>query len=344
MSHSTTVLRTKLDSLDIRFSLPDARDKKNEKEIKLSIDDKVQWSYKWTNTFEPLLGPLYLPLVYGSYSGRVIDFLVGASSKMPVLFQHGRHAARALITVDLLPLVDYQQAWNDCIDASLGRLDNNKVLAEELNSTDPPVLVMGQVMNYSVETCGKYMAPLGQALRLMNKLIDNVGEGHPLLNVGWALLSSVYTMVQRQRLDDHNVSSVADVFLQVVGVAGDCPVAQIKGKPRIIQTIECLALEVASLIDAYAKCCFGKRLGEARWNADAQACMTKCSAETQGGHHVKQTREGLEGIQEGVKEISKGVTKRSLGLPSRTTKLDDIPSVNYIAIAPPDYQSTRAYL
>jgi hypothetical protein len=95
---------------------------------------------------------------------------------MPVLFQHGRHAARALITVDLLPLVDYQQAWNDCIDASLGRLDNNKVLAEELNSTDPPVLVMGQVMNYSVETCGKYMAPLGQALRLMNKLIDNVGE------------------------------------------------------------------------------------------------------------------------------------------------------------------------
>ncbi|KIK95713.1 hypothetical protein PAXRUDRAFT_776544 [Paxillus rubicundulus Ve08.2h10] len=38
------------------------------------------------------------------------------------------------------------------------------------------------------------ITPLGQALRLMIKLIDNVADAHPLLKVGWALLSSAHTV------------------------------------------------------------------------------------------------------------------------------------------------------
>jgi hypothetical protein len=74
-----------------------------------------------------------------------------------------------------------------------------------------------QGVNYAVETYGQYIAPLGQALRLMIKLIDNVAEvgvssfgfkgssdrtqAHPLLKVGWTLLSSVYTVSLVQTLE-----------------------------------------------------------------------------------------------------------------------------------------------
>ncbi|KIJ19047.1 hypothetical protein PAXINDRAFT_166939 [Paxillus involutus ATCC 200175] len=34
----------------------------------------------------------------------------------------------------LSPLVDYQQALNDSVDANLGRLDNNNILAEGLDA------------------------------------------------------------------------------------------------------------------------------------------------------------------------------------------------------------------
>jgi hypothetical protein len=75
----------------------------------------------------------------------------------------------------LSPLVDYQQAWNHSVDASLGRLDNNKVVAEGFDNTDRAV-PDNQAMNYYVETRGRHIAPLGQALRLMDKLIANVAE------------------------------------------------------------------------------------------------------------------------------------------------------------------------
>jgi hypothetical protein len=110
----------------------------------------------------------------------------------------------------LAPVVDYQQALNASVDASLARLVNKPILAEGLDNVDQVISAM-QTMDYAVETYGQYVAPLGQALRLMIKLIDNVAEvgvssflgfqgasdftqAHPLLKLGWTLLSSVYTV------------------------------------------------------------------------------------------------------------------------------------------------------
>ncbi|KIJ19063.1 hypothetical protein PAXINDRAFT_97128 [Paxillus involutus ATCC 200175] len=239
---STIMMDTKLYSLDIK--LLDARYEKNEKEINLSVDDEVQWSYKWTNKFAPLLGlNFHMPIsstveislvdkhrVYhrllGSYSGRVIEFLLDA--ERPLTLQHRLHGACATITMDLSPLVDYQQAWKHSFDMSLA----------------------SQIMNYYVETCGQHIVPLGQALRLMDKLINNVPEEHPLLNLGWTLLSSAYTVIQQQQWEDPYVQSLAEFFRDVVGAAGDCRVAEIKG---IIPSIERLALEIASLIAEFIK-------------------------------------------------------------------------------------------
>jgi hypothetical protein len=93
----------------------------------------------------------------------------------PLTLQDDRHVACATITMGLSPVVDYQQALNASVDASLARLDNNQRLAEGLDNVDQAISAM-QTMDYAVETCGQYIAPLGQALRLMIKLIDNVAE------------------------------------------------------------------------------------------------------------------------------------------------------------------------
>jgi hypothetical protein len=128
----------------------------------------------------------------------------------PLTLEDDRHVACATITIRLSPVVDYQKALNASVDASLARLDNNPRLAEGLDDVDQAISSM-QTMDYAVQTSGQYIVPLGQALRLMIKLIDNVAEvgvssflgfqgasdrtqAHPFLKVGWTLLSSVYTV------------------------------------------------------------------------------------------------------------------------------------------------------
>ncbi|KIJ19046.1 hypothetical protein PAXINDRAFT_8395 [Paxillus involutus ATCC 200175] len=292
-TNSTTTLETSLDSLDIQLSLPYAHYEKNEKEIKISVDDEVRWSYKWTNEFVPRLGANFhmhassmveISLVgkhrfyhrlLGSYSDRVVDFLTDPDTLLAL--QNGPHGACATITMVLSPFVDYQQAWVHSVDETLGRLDSNKIVAEGFDNKDRAVPA-GQAMNYCVETRGRHIAPLGQALRLLNKLIDNVStQAHPLLRVGWTLLSWAYTEIQEERLDDRYVQTLAEIFRDVVGTASDCRVAEIEDTPHIIPSIERLALEIASLIDEYLKNASMTRLDMAQI-ANVQACTTKCRA------------------------------------------------------------------
>ncbi|KIJ05704.1 hypothetical protein PAXINDRAFT_21060 [Paxillus involutus ATCC 200175] len=278
---TATVLCTKLDGLNIELSLPNARYQKNKKTIKISVDDKVKWSYEWTDTFVPPLGQdLFIPLsstvqislfgkhririhLLGSYSGRIIDLVINKGK--PLTLQDRGHGACATISMGLSPVTDYQQALNASVDASLVRLDNNQRLSDGLDDVDQAITAM-QTMDYAVETSGKYIAPLGQALRLMIKLIDTVAEAHPLLKVGWTLLSSVYRAVQEQRLNDDNVRGLAESLRELVGVAGDCPVAEIKGTPHVIESIERLVFEVASLIDEYTKSSFMGRYHIMQWS------------------------------------------------------------------------------
>ncbi|KIK71821.1 hypothetical protein PAXRUDRAFT_836581 [Paxillus rubicundulus Ve08.2h10] len=210
---AATMLCTKLDMLDIQLSAPNPRYQKNKKKIKISVDDNIMWSYKWTKTFAPPLGrELLLPLsssikislfgkrhvrdhLLGSYSGRVIDFLLDKETSLTL-----QGEGSATVTIRLSPVVDFQQAMNDWVDTSLARLDNNKGLSEGPDNLDQAISAM-QAVNHAVETCGQYIAPLGQALRLMSKLIDNVADAHPLLKLGWSLLSSVYTVSLVQTLE-----------------------------------------------------------------------------------------------------------------------------------------------
>ncbi|KIJ13345.1 hypothetical protein PAXINDRAFT_13908 [Paxillus involutus ATCC 200175] len=290
-----TMLCTKLNSLNLlELCLPNARYQKNNKKIEISVDDKVEWSYKWTDTFTPPLNKdLLLPPsstvkitlsgkhrlrrhVLGSYSGRIVDLL---DKETPLRLEDSRRVACAIINIRLSPVVDYQQAWSASVDASLARLDDKPRLTEGLDDVDQ-VISSVQALNSALQTLGQYIAPLGQALRLMAKLIDNVTEvgvfifefkslsdrtqPFPLLKVGWTLLSSVYTAVQQQRLDDGDVRGLAESLRELVGVASDCPVAEIEGTPDVISGIARLALEVASLIDEYTRSCFMMRLGKAQ--------------------------------------------------------------------------------
>ncbi|KIK76337.1 hypothetical protein PAXRUDRAFT_835399, partial [Paxillus rubicundulus Ve08.2h10] len=222
----------------------------------------------------------------GSYSGRVIDFLI--NKEKPLVLQDCGYGACATVTMGLSPVVDYQQALNASVDASLARLDNNPRLEQEIDDVDqanPPI----EATYSAVETCGQYIVPLGQALQLMKKLVDNVAEAHPLLKLGWTSLSSVYTAVQQQRLDDDNVRGLAESLRELVGVASDCPVAEIKGTPDVIENIERLALEVASIIDEYTKSRFMSRLVEAQMT-DVTTRITKCQAELKDLHEKLRTR------------------------------------------------------
>jgi hypothetical protein len=214
--------------LNIELSPSHARYQKKEKTIEISIDDKVKWSYRWTDTFTPQFGQdlyvwrsysdRYNPLTVirrsliplsstvnvslirkdhvlyhlsGSYSGRVTDFLLDKGMfsmeissldcvskcrlETSLTLEDDRHVACATVTMQLSPVIDFQQAVNDWVDTSLARLGNNQGLAEGVDKLDQAISAM-QAANYAVETCGQYIAPLGQALRLMIKLIDNVAD------------------------------------------------------------------------------------------------------------------------------------------------------------------------
>ncbi|KIJ07256.1 hypothetical protein PAXINDRAFT_19552, partial [Paxillus involutus ATCC 200175] len=78
------------------------------------------------------------------------------------------------------------------------------------------------------------------------------------------LTESGWQAVQQQRLDDGDVRGLAESLRELVGVASDCPVAEIEGTPDVISGIARLALEVASLIDEYTRSCFMMRLGKAQ--------------------------------------------------------------------------------
>ncbi|KIK73738.1 hypothetical protein PAXRUDRAFT_578599, partial [Paxillus rubicundulus Ve08.2h10] len=88
--------------LNIELHTSDALYQKNEKQIRISVDDKVKWSYKWTDTFEPSLGQsLLVPPastvrvsligthrvrrhLLGSYSACVSDFFNSKETSLPL--------------------------------------------------------------------------------------------------------------------------------------------------------------------------------------------------------------------------------------------------------------------
>ncbi|KIK75059.1 hypothetical protein PAXRUDRAFT_835819 [Paxillus rubicundulus Ve08.2h10] len=352
-----TMLCTKLrlDTLKIELSLPDARYQKNKKKIKISVDGKVKWTDKWTKpeAFAPPFEgrDLHIPLsstvqislfgkhcirnhLVGSYSGRAIDFVINKGK--PLTLQDCGYGACATVTMGLSPVVDYQQALNASVDASLARLDNNPRLEqgiEDVDQANPSI----EATYSAVETCGQYIVPLGQALQLMKKLVDNVAEAHPLLKLGWTLLSLVYTAVQQQRLNDDNVRGLAESLRELIGVASDCPVAEIKGTPHVIESIERLALEVASLIDEYTKSPFMLRLAKTQMT-DVTTRITKCQAELKDLHEKLRTRimayiaNGITKTQQCVKETQEdGKRKHAQKITSEMRKWLEAsdPSINH---------------
>ncbi|KAF8838113.1 hypothetical protein BDN67DRAFT_124834, partial [Paxillus ammoniavirescens] len=236
-----------------------------------------------------------------------MDFLDKDKS---LTLQDDRQITCAKLTMGLSPVTDYQQALIASVDASLARMGYNPRLEEGLDNVDSM-----QAAYSAVETCGEYIAPLGQALQLMKKLIDNLAEAHPMLKLGWTLLSSVYTAVQEQRLNDDNVRGLAESLRELVGVASDCPVVEIKGTPDVIKSIERLALEVASLIDEYTKSSFAARVGMTQIT-DVTARITKCQAELKDVYEKLRTRimaftaNRVKEMQKRIREIDEDAKRR----------------------------------
>ncbi|KAF8838503.1 hypothetical protein BDN67DRAFT_1070682 [Paxillus ammoniavirescens] len=301
VTHATTMLCATLASLNIDLHLSDPLYQQNRKKIIISVDDKVKWSYKWTDTFAPRLGQnlLMSPAstvkvslrgkhrvryhLLGSYSGCVSDFFNNKETSLTL-----QGGSRATITLRLSPVVDYQKALNDWVDSSLTRLDDNQGLTEGFDNVDQAI-TSAQAVNSALQTYGQYIVPLGQTLRLMKKLIDNVADAHPFLKVGWTLLSSVYTVVQQQQLNDRDVQGLAESLREVVGVASDCPVAEIKGTPHVIESIVRLSLEVASLIDECTKGSFITRLIKGQIT-DVKGRIAKCQGELKDLYEKLKTR------------------------------------------------------
>ncbi|KIJ13564.1 hypothetical protein PAXINDRAFT_13528 [Paxillus involutus ATCC 200175] len=298
----TTILHTKLHSLNIELSPSHARYQKKEKTIEISIDDKDLYVWRsYSDGYNPLtvIRRSLIPLsstvnvslirkdhvlyhLSGSYSGRITDFLLDKETSFTL--EDDRHVACATITMQLSPVIEFQQAVNDWVDTSLARLGNNQGLAEGVDELDQVISAM-QAVNYTVETCRQYIALLGQALRLMIKLIDNVADVHPLLKVGWSLLSLVYMAVQKEKLNVRDIQGLAESLRELVGMASDCPVAEIRGTD-VIESIERLALEVALLMDEYTGRSFMEHLGKAQI-MQIKAQITVCQA------MVKDLYEGL---------------------------------------------------
>ncbi|KIJ05103.1 hypothetical protein PAXINDRAFT_21612 [Paxillus involutus ATCC 200175] len=98
-----------------------------------------------------------------------------------------------------------------------------------------------------------------------------------------------------KKLGDRDVQGLAESLRELVGMASDCPVAEIRGTD-VIESIEHLALEVASLIDEYTGRSFMEHLGKAQIAA-CQAMVkdlyeglrTKIIART--ANHVKEMQE-----------------------------------------------------
>ncbi|KIK93472.1 hypothetical protein PAXRUDRAFT_12649 [Paxillus rubicundulus Ve08.2h10] len=171
----------------------------------------------------------------------------------PLTLRDDRHVTCATITMCLSLVADYQQA--------------SLALTDGLGHVDQAVSVM-QTVDYAVETYGQYIAPWGQALRLVIKLIDNVAD----VDTSTAQIRVVIMNfgIYEQQLNDDNVRVLAESLRELVGVASDCPVAEIKGTPDVIQSIERFALEVASLIDECIKAL--------SWITDAKTRITACQA------------------------------------------------------------------
>jgi hypothetical protein len=143
------------------------------------------------------------------------------------------------------------------------------------------------------------------------------------------LTGGAWQAVQQQQLNDRDVQGLAETLRELVGLASDCPVAEIKGTPLVIQSIERLAFEVASLIDEYTKNSFmgrylplecyvcshdiSARLGKAQIT-DIKARITGCQVELKDlyvklrtriiaytAKHVKEMREDMEELQDDAK-------------------------------------------
>jgi hypothetical protein len=145
------------------------------------------------------------------------------------------------------------------------------------------------------------------------------------------LTGSGWQAVQQQRLDDGDVRGLAESLRELVGVAGDCPVAEIKGTPDVIPSIARLAFEVASLIDEYTKSSFMGRYLPLEWDVrshdisvrlgkaqitDIRARIKQCQVDLKDLYEKLRTRimaytaKRVKEMQEHVKEVQEVSRKR----------------------------------
>jgi hypothetical protein len=183
----------------------------------------------------------------GQYLGNIVELL--ENDKEHELRNKDDVPIQACIKIKLSLIEDFRKAIMDGVDASLPRLSENRLLATGLGGID-----MASSGYVAVETLGTYVTPLGQALQLIVKIVDNIADAHPILKVSWIVLSSVYKAVQQQKVMDNDIRILAETLREMVGVAADCPdLRKVEGSTDVIFEISRASLDVASLIDEYTE-------------------------------------------------------------------------------------------
>ncbi|KAI0056315.1 hypothetical protein BV25DRAFT_1903313 [Artomyces pyxidatus] len=97
---------------------------------------------------------------------------------------------------------------------------------------------------------------LGNALQYLDglvKIVDNVADAHPMLKLGWTLLSSVYKTLQAQSMEDEVMHALAIDLRDMLGYARRCTKAQIDGTTDILVEVGRVVSDAATIIDKRMK-------------------------------------------------------------------------------------------
>ncbi|KZP04730.1 hypothetical protein FIBSPDRAFT_967889 [Athelia psychrophila] len=168
------------------------------------------------------------PVLVAEYSGRGTDFLGTAQE---LVAKAG--ASRLAIKVDVIA-----KSHEDFMKA----VDEDRSQLAEFKGADAA---------QSAITIG---AKLGTALAALIPVIDKFASAHPLLNVSWTVLSSVYKVAQNQMEQDGSVLELIESMGQMAGAASACPdLLKIAGTTDVIEEIGRAAIEVARLVHDFVQ-------------------------------------------------------------------------------------------
>ncbi|KAH7903272.1 hypothetical protein BJ138DRAFT_171728 [Hygrophoropsis aurantiaca] len=98
------------------------------------------------------------------------------------------------------------------VDANLARLNGNTAVNKASDAIDKAVSTAPAAYD-AAQTLGTVVTPLGQALSVLVKVVDNFSDAHPILKASWTILSSTYKVSVSRKLCTVCIQTVHDIRL-----------------------------------------------------------------------------------------------------------------------------------